>query len=81
MLTEYISAAMRIAVYELLPEDGLYYGEISGLQGVWANAESLDQCRTELQEVLEDWLLLGIRQGHDIPSISGISLTPAQSVG
>ncbi len=81
MLTEYISAAMRVAVYELLPEDGLYYGEILGLQGVWANAESLDQCRTELQEVLEDWLLLGIRQGHDIPSINGISLTPAQSVG
>ena len=81
MLTEYITAAMRIAVYEFLPEDGLYYGEIPGLQGVWANAENLEQCRTELQEVLKDWLLLGIRLGHDIPTIDGISLTPAESVG
>lgn len=81
MLTQYINAAMRKAVYEILPEDGRYYGEIPGIQGVWASAESLEQCRTELQEVLEDWLLLGIRLGHDIPSIDGISLTPAESVG
>ena len=81
MLTKYITAAMRKAVYEILPEDGLYYGEIPGLQGVWANADSLEECRIELQEVLEDWLLLGIRLGHDIPSIDGISLTHAESVG
>ena len=74
MLTEYIIAAMQHAVYERLQDDRPYYGEIPRLHGVWANSETLAQCRTELQEVLEDWLLLGLRLGHDIPSIDGISL-------
>lgn len=74
MLTEYIKAAMQSALYEYLSDDRSYYGVIPELQGVWANLETLAQCRTELQDVLEDWLLTGLRLGHDIPSIDGISL-------
>jgi uncharacterized protein UPF0150 len=33
MLTSYIHEAMRLAKYEIL-EDGTYYGEIPGFQGV-----------------------------------------------
>ncbi|MBU1297531.1 MAG: molybdopterin-dependent oxidoreductase, partial [Bacteroidetes bacterium] len=47
-----IQAAMHRAVYELLP-DGTFYAEIPGLQGVYANAKSLEECREQLQEVLE----------------------------
>jgi hypothetical protein len=57
MLTDYIRAAMRRAVYEIL-EDGTYYGEIPGFQGVYANAETLAECAEELQEVLEGWTIL-----------------------
>jgi predicted RNase H-like HicB family nuclease len=73
MLTEYIRAAMQRAEYEKL-EDGTYYGEIPGLQGVWGNSGSLEGCRQELQEVLEDWILLGIRLGHHLPVLDGIDL-------
>ena len=34
MLTAYLEAAMRSAHYELLPEDGQYYGEIPQCNGV-----------------------------------------------
>ena len=78
MLTEYIDAAMHQAVYEILQDDCLQYGEIPGLLGVWATAATLEQCHKQLQEVLEDWLLLSIRLGHDIPSINGISLATAR---
>lgn len=74
MLTKYIQAAMNHATYELL-SDGTYYGEIPLLQGVYANAKSLELCREELQEVLEGWILLGVRLGHAIPEIDGIKLT------
>ena len=40
ILTGYIQAAMRQARYEVLPEDGTYYGEIDGFQGVWAKCTS-----------------------------------------
>ncbi len=57
MLTDYIRAAMQQAQYKIL-DDGMYFGEIPGFQGVWASEASLEECRRDLQEVLEEWLLL-----------------------
>jgi predicted RNase H-like HicB family nuclease len=76
MLTQYIQAAMKRATYEILEDDGTYYGEISGLQGVYANAETLEGCRDELQEVLEGWILLGLHLQHSIPVLDEINLNP-----
>ena len=53
---------MRRAHYEILSDDGSYYGEIPGFDGVFANAETLEACREQLEEVLEDWILLGISE-------------------
>jgi predicted RNase H-like HicB family nuclease len=78
MLTSYIHEAMRLAKYEIL-EDRTYYGEIPGFQGIWANANSLDACREELQSVLEDWLVVGLRLGHELPTVAGINLIPAEA--
>ncbi|NJL28561.1 MAG: type II toxin-antitoxin system HicB family antitoxin [Thermoanaerobaculia bacterium] len=74
MLSNYIQAAMAKARYEILEDGEGFYGEIDQLQGVWANGETLDGCRRELQEVLEEWILLGLRLGHPIPVIDGIEL-------
>ncbi len=73
MLTDYIQKAMNKARYEIL-EDGAYYGEIPGFQGVFAYADSLEACREQLQEVLEGWILLGLRLGHHLPTVDGIDL-------
>ena len=74
MLTDYIDAAMRKAHYEILPDGEGFYGSIEGLQGVWANADTLEDCRRELQEVLEEWIVLGLQMGHLIPAIGGLEL-------
>lgn len=74
MILEYITAAMRLARYEQLPDDGLYYGEIPGFDGVYATAEQLEDCREELKAVLEDWLLLSIHKNLPVPIVSSISL-------
>lgn len=60
MLTKYIRAAMNKARYEILPDDGTYYGEIAGFNGVYANADTLEECRDLLKEVLEGWILLRV---------------------
>jgi predicted RNase H-like HicB family nuclease len=73
MLTEYLTRAMRGAHYEIM-EDGRYWGEIPGLQGVWADGDTLEQCRETLREVLDDWLLIGLRRGDQIPVVDGIDL-------
>jgi predicted RNase H-like HicB family nuclease len=78
MLITYIQNAMKLAKYEIL-ENGQYYGEIPGFQGVWAQAENLETCRDELQSALEDWLILGLRMGHKLPVVAGIQLLPAEA--
>ena len=75
MLTAYINAALRKAHYEMLPEGEGIFGVIEGLQGVWALAGTLEECREELREVLEEWIILGLRMGHPLPSIDGITLS------
>ncbi len=76
MISDYIQAAMHRAQYELL-EDDTFYAEIPGLDGVFANAETLEACRAQLQEVLEGWIILGLRLGHELPTLDGIKLDAA----
>ena len=52
MLNEYIKAALKLADYKKL-EDGTWFSEIPGFDGIWANAQSVEECRKELSEVLE----------------------------
>jgi len=80
MLTNYIKSAMRRAKYEILPDDGSYYAEIPGFCGVYANATTLEACREELQEVLEGWIVLGLRLGHSLPEVDGLKLTIEKEV-
>lgn len=74
MLTEYIREAMKKAHYEILPDGEGYFGRIEALPGVWANAETLEACRDELQEVLEEWIIVGLKKGHPIPAIESVNL-------
>ena len=62
MLIDYISQKLAQARYKIL-DDGSYFGEIPGLQGVWASEKSLEKCRETLREVLEEWLILKLRDG------------------
>jgi predicted RNase H-like HicB family nuclease len=75
MLTEYIRGAMRRAKYEVLEDDGSYYGEIPGFQGVWASAKTLEECRDRLQGALETWIVFGLRQNHPMPAVDGEDLS------
>ena len=75
MLTEYLQAAMRHAHYERLEEAQAYYGEIPKCRGVYAHAETLEECREELAGTLEDWVLFRIHQHLGVPQIEGIELT------
>jgi predicted RNase H-like HicB family nuclease len=73
MLTDYIKAAMHSAKYKML-DDNSYFGEIPALTGVWANAATLEQCRDEQEDVLEEWITLSLAKNLPIPSIGGVDL-------
>ena len=71
---------MRRASYEILPDDNTFYGEISGFDGVYANSDNLETCRSELKEVLEEWILLSISRHLPLPIIDGIDLKVKEAV-
>jgi predicted RNase H-like HicB family nuclease len=80
MLIRYIQIAMHQATYELLPDEGEFYGEIPGFQGVWATSPTLEACREELQDVLEGWIILGLRLKHPLPVLDNIDLNASHEV-
>lgn len=71
MLTDYIRAAMHKADYEILSDDGTFYGEIPGFHGIYANTDTLEACREELEEVLEEWILLRVSRNLSLPVVGG----------
>lgn len=74
VLSAYTAAAMGQARYKIL-EDGTFFGEIPGVEGVWSSEPTLERCRQVLQEVLEEWLILKLRDGDRIPVVEGVDLT------
>ena len=74
MLIKYIQTALRQAKYEILDDDGSFYGEIPVCNGVYANASTLEECRDQLEEVLEEWILFRIYKNFPLPVVDGIEL-------
>ena len=73
MLLNYIQKALEKAQYKIL-DDGSWFAEIPAFKGVWANKSTVEECRQELVEVLEEWLILKIRDGDSIPIIEGLGI-------
>ena len=73
MLTRYIHEAVKRARYKTLA-NGDYFGRIAGLEGVWANERTSEKWREVLQEVLEEWLILKIRDNDPIPRVDRVTL-------
>lgn len=74
MLASYIDRALELAVYEIIEDEGAYWGEIPGFQGVWARHAALEGCRKELREALSDWIALRLRLGLVIPVLEDLDL-------
>ena len=73
MITEYIQAALEISQYKKIDDDS-WFAEIPGFDGVWSNGRSVEECRKELVEVLEEWLILKIQDKDPVPVIKNIDL-------
>jgi predicted RNase H-like HicB family nuclease len=74
MLIEYVEEALRRARYEIIEDEEPYYGEVPELTGVWATGESLEQCRKNLREVIEGWIIVRLQKGLGIPALGSKQL-------
>jgi predicted RNase H-like HicB family nuclease len=67
MLLEYIEAALEKARYEIIQDEEPYYGEVPPLPGVWATGKTLEDCRRNLADAIEDWVLFSVAKALPIP--------------
>ena len=80
MLAQFLDVAMELACYEIIEDDGTYWGEIPGFQGVWARHETLAGCQRELREALSDWIALRLRLGLQIPELAQMDLNEVGAI-
>lgn len=73
MLFEYVQKAVEKARYKRL-EDGSWFSEIPGFKGVWAQGKTVEACRKELWDVLEEWIVLKLRDGDALPKVRGTTV-------
>jgi predicted RNase H-like HicB family nuclease len=68
VIRQYVETALRKARYEKL-RDGTFYGEVPRLRGVLATGASLEACRDQLAEVVEEWILVRVARGLSVPPL------------
>ena len=76
ILSDYVELALDEAEYDKL-EDNSFAGCIPSCKGVIAFAKTLRECESELRSSLEDWVLVGLKLGHELPVLAGINLNTA----
>ena len=73
MIRRYVDEALRRARYDKLA-DRTYYGEVPSLRGVVATGRTLEACREELGEVVEEWVLARVAQGLSVPPLRNVTV-------
>ncbi len=73
ILSDYVELALAQAEYDKL-EDNTFSGRIPSCKGVVAFANTLRECESELRSTLEDWVLVGLKLGHELPVLASINL-------
>jgi len=74
MFAEYIQAALEKAEYEVIDNPEPYYSHVPGLVGVWATGKTIEDCRKELIEVIEEWIVAKLQWGQPIPPMGGLNI-------
>lgn len=73
MIRSYLDEALERARYTRL-EDGSYCAEVRGLRGVIGTGRTLRSCRSTLQEVIEEWVLVRVSRGLSVPALGGVKI-------
>jgi predicted RNase H-like HicB family nuclease len=68
MITAYRDKALRRARYSQV-DGGMFCATVPGLQGVVATGPTLEACRDQLAEVIEEWILVRVARGLRIPPL------------
>ena len=73
MITRFVDRALRRARYRQV-DRGTFCATVAGLRGVIATGPSLEACRDQLAEVVEEWVLVRVSRGLRVPVLDGVTI-------
>jgi len=73
VLTDYLVAAMRQAVYRHVGERHIY-ATVPGMPGLWARGATHDKAARDLRQALEWWVLTAVFEHRALPAYDDASL-------
>ncbi|OGJ02958.1 hypothetical protein A3G06_01360 [Candidatus Nomurabacteria bacterium RIFCSPLOWO2_12_FULL_46_14] len=76
MIENFLNYYLGKAKYEIIDSGKKFYAEIKDLRGVWATGKTLEECRENLHNVLEGWLILRLKKNLPIPNFK----TPTSNI-
>ena len=80
MIGEYINTALSRAHYEIIDDKERYYGQVKESKGVRATGKILEECRLNLTEVIEGWIIIKLKKVLPIPQICGCGIKTPQKI-
>ena len=69
MIENFLNHYLGKAKYEMIDGKKRFYAEIKDLRGVWASGKTLEECRQNLQDTLEGWLILRLKKNLPVPNL------------
>ena len=73
MIIEYCQKTVGKAKYREL-DDGTWFAEIDRFEGVWGNGVTVEECRNDLISALEEWLILKLQDGDELPVVDDLEI-------
>jgi predicted RNase H-like HicB family nuclease len=73
MIGDYDARALHRAQYNT-HEDGTFSATVRGLRGVIATGATIEACRHDLAEVVEQWVLVRVARGLAVPALDGATV-------
>ena len=72
-LSKYVNGALKKAEYEK-DENGIVIAKVPGASGFFAQGDTFEEARANLQEVIEGNVILALQLGLEIPQIEGVEI-------
>ena len=66
-LIKYINKMLKKADYAFDPETNSWCASLDDLPGTYAQADTIEDARSELAEVIEEYVFVSLQEGHPLP--------------
>jgi predicted RNase H-like HicB family nuclease len=66
-LIEYINKMLKKTSYEYDSATNSWCASVDELPGVYAQADTIEDARSELAEIIEEYVFVSLQEGHTLP--------------